>query len=69
MNFLNAILNRFGGKQNFQNQLDSYSRQCQQRGINPEQNVKQFLNSGRMTQESFNYYAKIADMWTGRNNK
>lgn len=67
MNILNAIFNKFGGQQNFQNQLNSYSQQCQQQGINPEQNVKQLLNSGRMTQTTFNYYAKIADMVTGRN--
>lgn len=67
MNILNAIFNRFGGQQNFQNQLNSYSQQCQQQGVDPEQNVKQLLNSGRMTQATFNYYAKIADMATGRN--
>lgn len=67
MNFLNTIFSRFGGQQNFQNQLNSYSQQCQQQGINPEQQVQNLVNSGRMSQTTFNYYAKIADMMTGRN--
>lgn len=67
MNFLNSILNRFGGQQNFQNQLNSYSQQCQQQGVNPEQRVQELVNSGRMSQETFNRYAQIANMLTGRN--
>lgn len=69
MNILNTIFNRFGGQQNFQNKLDSYSQQCQQQGINPEQQVQNLVNSGRMSQETFNRYAQIANMLTGRNNK
>ena len=67
MNILNSILSRFGGQQNFQNQLNSYSQQCQQQGINPEQSVQQLVNSGCMTQDTFNKYAQIANMLTGRN--
>ena len=67
MNFLQNILSRFGGQQNFQNQLNSYSQQCQQQGINPEQQVQNLVNSGRMSQETFNRYAQIANMLTGRN--
>ena len=67
MDILTSILSRFGGQQNFQNQLNSYSQQCQQQGINPEQQVQNLVNSGRMSQETFNRYAQIANMLTGRN--
>lgn len=67
MGIIDILFSKFGGQQNFQNQLNSYSQQCQQQGINPEQQVQSLVTSGRMSQETFNRYAQIADMLTGRN--
>ena len=35
-------------------------------GMTPEQVVRQMIDSGRMTQDQFEQYSKIADQLTGR---
>lgn len=46
-------------------QFDSFARNFQQSGQNPQQVVQQLLNSGKMTQGQFNQYRDMANKITG----
>ena len=63
---LGNILQMFGGQTAFTNKVNSFGQQCQSQGINPEERVRQLVNSGQMSQEQFNQFAQIANMLTGR---
>lgn len=63
---LSNLFQMFGGQNGFNNQLNTFGRNCQSQGINPEQRVQQLLNSGKMSQEQFNWCAAIANIITGR---
>lgn len=62
------FLSRFGNMQNFNRQLNSFKQQMDQQGnTNYEQMVQQLIDSGKMSQEQFNYYRAIANHITGKN--
>lgn len=62
----NGFFNMFGGFANFMSQFNSFKQNFQQSGMNPQQQVQQLLNSGKMTQEQFNQLREIANQITGR---
>lgn len=51
--------------QQFKAQFDSFARNFQQGGQNPQQIVQHLLNSGQMTQSQFNQLRNIANQITG----
>ena len=51
--------------QQFKAQFDNFARNFMQGGQNPEQVVRQLLNSGQMTQDQFNQYRNFANQITG----
>ena len=46
-------------------QFETFARNFQQSGQNPQQVVQQLLNSGKMTQDQFNFLRGIANRITG----
>lgn len=60
--------NAFGNFMNFQNQFMAFQQMMAQQKIDPQAQVQQLLNSGRMSQEQFNQLRMMANMITGRRN-
>lgn len=60
------LFQMFGGQQQFLNQYNNFSRNFQQGGLDPKQQVQNLLNSGQMSQEQFNQLRYIANAITGR---
>ena len=52
--------------QQFKAQFENFARNFMQGGQNPEQVVRQLLNSGQMTQDQFNHLRTIANQITGQ---
>ena len=48
-------------------QFETFARNFQQSGQNPQQIVQQLLNSGKMTQDQFNQYRDLTNKLTGQN--
>lgn len=63
----NPIIQMFGNVQNFQNKLNMFQQQLAQSGINSQAQVQNLLNSGRMTQNQFNYFRSLANTIMGTN--
>ena len=55
----------FGNMQNMMAQFQQFRQQIQQQGINPQQQVQELLRSGKMSQQQFEQYRQIAQMFTG----
>ena len=57
-----------GNPQMFQQQFNSFAQNFQRNfgNVNPQQMVKNLLNSGKMTQAQFNQYRDIANKLTGQ---
>lgn len=51
--------------QQFKQQFETFARNFQQGGQNPQQMVQALLNQGKMTQNQFNQYRDIANKITG----
>ncbi len=60
------IFQMFGGQQNMLGQHQQMMSEYQRQGINPQMQVQQMLNSGRISQEQFNQARMIANILTGR---
>lgn len=63
---LSSILQQCGGQRGFNDAVNNLGNQCKQQGVNPEEMVRNMLNSGQGTAEQFKMAASIADMLTGR---
>lgn len=50
----------------FRQQFESFARNFQQSGQNPQQVVQQLLNQGKMTQDQFNRLRAMANRMTGQ---
>lgn len=55
----------FGNMQNMMTQFNQFRRQIQQQGINPQQQVMQLLQSGKMSQQQFEQLKQMASMLSG----
>lgn len=55
----------FGNMQNTMSQFQQFQRQIQQQGINPQQQVMQLLQSGKMSQQQFEQLKSMASMMSG----
>lgn len=62
----NPIFSMFGGFNNFQSQFQNFAQQMQGQ-MNPQMQVQQLLNSGRMTQQQFENIRSIANGIMGTN--
>ena len=51
--------------QQFLQQFETFKRNFQQSGQNPQAMVQQLLNNGQMTQDQFNQLRNIANQITG----
>lgn len=56
------IFNMFGGFSNFMQLYNQISAS----GVNPQMIVQQMFNSGRISQDQYNWAAQIANQITGR---
>ena len=63
---MNGFFERFGGYANFMQQFNQFKQNVTSNGVNPQQQVQQLLNSGRMSQQQFNSLRDIANMITGK---
>lgn len=63
---MNNFIQRFGNMQNFMNQFNQF-RQNFGKHENPQAMVQQLLDSGRMSQEQFNYLSRMANQIIGNN--
>lgn len=55
----------FGNMQNMMTQFNQFRNQIQQQGINPQQQVMQLLQSGKMSQQQFEQLKAMASMLSG----
>ena len=55
----------FGNAQNMMSQFQQFRQQIQQQGINPQQQVMQLLQSGKMSQQQFEQLKSMANMMSG----
>lgn len=55
----------FGNMQNMMTQFNQFRKQIQQQGINPQQQVMQLLQSGKMSQQQFEQLKQMASMLSG----
>lgn len=51
---------------NFFAQFNQFRQNFQQTGEDPRQKVQELLNSGKMTQEQFNFFRMMANKITGK---
>lgn len=58
----NKLSGPFGNMQNMINQFNQFRQSFQG---NPQQQVQELLNSGRMSQEQFNQLKQLADQFQG----
>ena len=67
-NFIvNALMQKFGNQQGINNAINQFGSNLNQQGVtDPESYGRNLVNSGQMNQQTFNAYAAIADMLTGR---
>lgn len=64
--FMNQIMNQFGGPQQFQQQVNYAQQQLQQANMNPQQFLQQQVQSGGLTQQELNAAMQKANMIMGR---
>ena len=57
-NNMQMLLNNFGGLQNTLKEFNNFRNSLQ--GNNPQQLIQQLLQSGRMTQNDYNYFSQMA---------
>ena len=55
----------FGNMQNIVQQFNQFRQQIQQQGVNPQQQVMQLLQSGKMSQQQFEQLKAMASMLSG----
>ena len=55
-----------GPPSNLNELLRSMMGQIAPTGMNPEQIVRQLVQSGKMSQAQFDKYASVANAWTGK---
>ena len=55
----------FGNMQTMMAQFNQFRQQIQQQGINPQQQVMQLLQSGKMSQQQFEQLKAMASMLSG----
>ena len=55
----------FGNMQNFIANFRQFQQQIQQNGINPQHQVMQLLQSGKMSQQQFEQLKAMASMLSG----
>ena len=55
----------FGNMQNMMAQFNQFREQIQQQGINPQQQVMQLMQSGKMSQQQFEQFKAMANMMSG----
>ena len=55
----------FGNMQNMMAQFNQFRQQIQQQGINPQQQIMQLLQSGKMSQQQFEQLKAMASMLSG----
>ena len=55
----------FGNMQNMMAQFNQFRQQIQQQGVNPQQQVMQLLQSGKMSQQQFEQLKAMASMLSG----
>lgn len=55
----------FGNMQNMMQQFNQFRHQIQQQGVNPQQQVMQLLQSGKMSQQQFEQLKAMASMLSG----
>ena len=63
---LNALVNQFGGPQQFQQAMNSMQNRLMQCNMTPEQFIQSKLQSGELTQDRLNAAIQKANMYTGR---
>lgn len=51
---------------NLNEMLQNFATRFVPQGMNPEQMVRNMIQSGQMTQAQFEQLAAVADSWTGR---
>ena len=56
----------FGNMQNFIANFRQFQQQIQQQGIDPQQQVMQLLQSGKMSQQQFEELKQMASMFSGK---
>ena len=56
---MNNLFQAFGNMQNFMNQFNQFAQIFGNR--NPQQMVQQLLDSGKMSQQQFNYFGQMAN--------
>lgn len=55
----------FGNMQNMMAQFNQFRQQIQKQGVNPQQQVMQLLQSGKMSQQQFEQLKAMASMLSG----
>ena len=55
----------FGNMQNMMAQFNQFRQKIQQQGINPQQQVMQLMQSGKMSQQQFEQFKAMANMMSG----
>ena len=63
LNNSNSNINNFGGFQNPQNLINQFNEFRKTLQGNPQQMVQQLLQSGRMSQNEYNYYRQMASQF------
>ena len=64
--FKKELFDSLGGNvQNMMSQFQRFQQQIQQQGINPQQQVMQLLQSGKMSQQQFEQLKSMASMMSG----
>lgn len=53
----------FGNAQNMMSKFQQFRQQIQQQGINPQQQVMQLLQSGKMSQQQYEQFKQMASMF------
>lgn len=62
---LSALMGKYGGKQNFMQQVQNFANSLN--GANPQQIIQQKLDDGSITTEQFERARMLANMITGEN--
>ena len=53
----------FGNAQNMMSKFQQFRQQIQQQGINPQQQVMQLLQSGKLSQQQYEQFKQMASMF------
>ena len=55
----------FGNMQNLISNFNQFRQQIEKQGINPQQQVMQLMQSGKMSQQQFEQFKAMANMMSG----